>query len=247
MTYTIKCPSVLDKPIYQGHMEFPSETIRQSDWEKGLLDKQSARISPGPILSLGQIRSWNLSQLARMEGQTLSGENAKHLGTGSLYLLEAAFAFVPDVDNEVEWARFTLYLRPSIGRESPITIGLYPFENLSPGQNNIKVALTSNIKFFDSQPLPDWSIAVIEIEEPAAIITGNIAIDTAPNWDFEKFGHQPIRGVQCCYAIVKKPIRTQSVRVSFNVEAKVITRHGLLIANISSKDAPHLSQIICTE
>ena len=248
MPINIKSISISDQPVYQGHMEFPSESFRQSDWEKGLLDKQSSLQSAGPIVRLGKVRWWNLVKLAHTERKTLSGEKAKHLGTGYLYLLEAAFSFLPDVDNEVEWARFIVYLRPYSGRENPIAIGLYPFETHSPGQQDgVKVALTTNIKFFDIQSLPDWSIANIDIDEWGSMITGNITIDTAPSWDFQKYGNQPIRGMQCCYAIIKKPIHTKAVRVTLDITAQVFTRHGLLGAHISSKDTPRLSQIICTD
>jgi hypothetical protein len=244
----IKSTSVFEQPIYQGHMDFPSEALREVDWEKGLLDKQSSLLSPGPIVNLGKLRWWNLATLAHTERKTLSGENAKHLGSGHLYLIEASFSFTPDVDNEVEWAHFIVYLRPYSGLENPIAIGLYPFKTHSPGQqDSVKVALTTNIKFFDIQPLPDWSIAIIEIDEWGSMVTGNITVDTAPSWDFQKFSNQPVRGIQCCYAIIKKPTHTKAVRVTLDIIAKVYTRHGLWNAHISSKDTPHLSQIICTD
>lgn len=248
MATKIQSTSVFDQPIYEGNMEFPSEALRDSDWEKGLLDKQSSLLPTGPIISLGKVRWWNLAKLAHTDRLSLSGKNAKHLGTGYLYLIETAFSFTPDVDNEVEWARLIVYLRPYNGRDNPIAIELYPFNTHSPGQqDSVQVAVTTNIKFFDLQPLPDWSIARIEIDEWGSLITGNISIDTTPNWDFQKFSNQPIRGMQCCYAIIKRPTYTQAVRVTLDITAKVITRHGLLDAQISSKDNPRLSQIICPD
>ena len=89
-------------------------------------------------------------------------------------------------------------------------------------------------------------VTTIEFKKLEPVVIGYGVLESTPNWDFEQHKEHPLRGSKFGYLIVKKPRRAEAVRLTLDITADVVTKHGLLSAKIREKDRRHLTQVVCT-
>ncbi|MBM3748798.1 MAG: hypothetical protein FJW34_23745 [Acidobacteria bacterium] len=247
MPHTIITPTGIEHPLYEGQLEFTPGAIEQLSLEKGGESVRNELKSARPVVTLGQPQWWNLARLAREKGETLPAELSLLLRDADFYLLLLACSFRPERNSQVEWARFAAYLRPKAGRENPIAFDLYPREVYDETKTDVKVSVAPSLKFAEVALSPGEVVTTIEFRKLEPVIIGYGALESAPNWDFQKHKDQPLRGSKFGYLIVKKPRRAEAVRLTLNITADVVTRHGLLSARITEKDRAHLTQVVCMD
>jgi hypothetical protein len=248
----IVTPAEIERPIYEGHLEFTSEAVEKTGRKKGRRPKPNEIRPLRPIVSLGQPQWWNLAHLAREKGNTLPAELSLLLRDADFYLLQLACSFRPEKDSQIEWARFTAYLRPKTGQESPIALDLYPREIYDKTKTNIKVNIAPSLKFaaFESATVEGRVgeiVTTVEFRKLEPVIIGYGALESAPNWDFEKHKDHPLQGSKFGYLIVKKPRIAKAVRLTLEITADVVTRYGLFSAKIPANDHRYLTQVVCTD
>ena len=247
MPYTIITPTKIEHPFYEGQLEFSPGAIEQMDRGRGGKSMPSELKSLRPVVTLGQPQWWNLAHLAREKGETLPAELSLLLRDADFYLLLLACSFRPERGSHVEWARFTAYLRPKAGQETPIAFDMYPREIYDETKTDVKVSIDPSLKFAGVALSPGQIVTTIEFRKLEPVVIGYGVLEPTPNWDFEKYGDQPLRGSKFGYLIVKKPRSAEAVRLTLDITADVVTRHGLLSATVTKKDRTHLSQVVCTD
>ena len=252
MAHTIITPTEIEHPLYEGQLEFTTGTIDQAVREKGRESIRTELKSAGPVVTLGQPQWWNLARLAREKGEILPAELALLLRGADFYLLQMACSFKPERDSQVTWARLNVYLRPKTGQENPIAFDLYPREIYDETKTDWKVSIAPSLKFAAFEGITVEGklgevVTTIEFRKLEPVVVGYGLQQWNPGWDFEKHGEQPLRGVKSGYLIVKKPRSAEAVRLTLDIAADVVTRHGLLSARITEKDRAHLSQVVCTD
>jgi hypothetical protein len=247
MSPTIITPTDIEYPLYEEQLEFTPGSLDKAVQEKGTKSIRSELKSRGPAVTLGQPQWWNLAHLAQEKGETLPAELSLLLRDADFYLLLLACSFKPERDSQVEWARFTAYLRPKTGQENPIAFDLYPREIYDEAQTDVKVNIAPSLKFSEVELSPGEVVTTLQFRRLEPVVVGYGVLESAPNWDFEKHKDQPLRGSKFGYLIVKKPRSAQAVRLSLDIVADVATRHGLLSARVPEKDRAHLTQVVCTD
>ena len=128
MPPTIVTPTEIEHPLYEGPMEFTPATIERAVEERRMEVVRGGAKLPVPVVTLGQPQWWSLADLAQEKGEALPAELSLLLRDADFYLLLLACSFRPERGSQVEHARFTAYLRPKVGQESPIAFDLYPRE-----------------------------------------------------------------------------------------------------------------------
>lgn len=246
MSHTIITPTEIENPLYEEQLEFTPAAIEQVAREKGRESMPAELKSAGPVVTLGQPQWWNLAHLAREKGETLPAELSLLLRDADFYLLQLACSFRPERGSQVEWARFTAHLQPKAGQEDPIAFDLYPREIYDETKTDVKVSIAPSLKFATVEGKLGEVVTTIEFRKLEPVVIGYGALESAPNWDFEKHKDQPLRGSKFGYLIVKKPRSAEAVRLTLDITADVITRHGLLSARVTEKDRAHLTQVVCT-
>lgn len=246
MTYTIITPPEIENICYEGPLEFMEADLERSGTEKGSEIRPSEIKSAAPVLTIGQPQFWNLQHLAREKGQPLPPELALLLPDADFYLVQLACSFRPARDAQIEWARLTAYLRPKTGQENPIAFDLYPRELYDETKVSRKIAIAPNLKFVHLEGSLGEVVTNIEFTRLEPVIISHGVLESAPNWDYENSKNHPLRGSKFGYLIVKKPRSAEAVRLTLDIVADVVTRHGLLSARVVEQDRTHLTQVICT-
>jgi len=247
MIPTIITPTKIEHPFYEGQLEFSPEATEQMARGRGEKSMPSELKSLRPVITLGQPQWWNLAHLAREKGATLPAELSLLLRDADFYLLRLACSFRPERDSQVEWVRFTAYLRPKAGQETPIAFDMYPREIYDETKTDVKVSIDPSLKFAGVELSPGQIVTTLEFRKLEPVVIGYGVLESTPNWDFEKYGDQPLRGSKFGYLIVKKPRSAEAVRLALDITADVVTQHGLLRARVIEKDQAHLSQVVCTD
>jgi hypothetical protein len=252
MSHTIITPTDIENPLYEGQLEFTPGSIEQAAREKGRESIRSELKFAGPVVTLGQPQWWNLAHLAREKGETLPAELSLLLRDADFCLLWLACSFHPERDSEVTWARFNVYLRPKTGQDDPIAFDLYPREIYDETKTDLKVSIGPSLKFaaFEGATVEGKLgevVTTIEFRKLEPVVVGYGLLQPNPGWDFEKHKDQPLRGIKSGYLIVKKPHSAEAVRLTLDIAADVVTKHGLLSARVTEKDQAHLTQVVCTD
>ncbi len=247
MPPTIITPTEIEHPLYEGPMEFTPGSIKQAVEERRMKVVRGGAKLPVPVVTLGQPQWWNLADLAQEKGETLPAELSLLLRDADFYLLLLACSFRPERGSHVEWARFTAYLRPKVGQESPIAFDLYPREIYDETKTDVKVSIAPSLKFADVSLSPGEVVTTLEFRKLEPVVIGYGVLESVPNWDFRQHKDQPLRGSKFGYLIVKKPRSAEAVCLALDITADVITRHGLLSARVAERDRAHLTQVVCTD
>jgi hypothetical protein len=247
MTFTIITPPEIERVFYEGPLEF-----READFEQSGLDKGSPLIkkenkSAEPVVTLGQPQCWNLSHLLREKGQPIPAELALLLPGADFYLVQLACSFRSAKNAQIEWARLTAYLRPKTGQENPIAFDLYPREIYDKNSVSLKIAIAPSLKFAPFGGSLGEAVTNIEFTKLEPVIISHGVLESIPNWDYENTKNYPLRGSKFGYLIVKKPHSAEAVRLTLDIVADVVTRHGLLSARVVEKDRANLTQVICSD
>ena len=247
MPPTIITPTEIEHPLYEGPMEFTPATVELAVEEQRMKVMRGGAKLPVPVVTLGQPQWWNLADLAQEKGETLPAELSLLLRDADFYLLLLACSFRPERGSHVERARFTVYLRPKAGQESPIAFDLYPREIYDETKTDVKVSIAPSLKFADVALSPGEVVTTLEFRKLEPVVIGYGVLESAPNWDFHQHKDQPLRGSKFGYLIVKKPRSAEAVRLALDITADVVTRHGLLSARVTERDRAHLSRVVCTD
>lgn len=242
MPRTLITPSEIENPLYEAQLE-PGAT----GWEKGWRLNEAYLRSAGPVVTLGQPQWWNLARLAEEEGRPLPPELALLTREASFYLVMLACSFRPSRGSEIEWARFTAYLRPKTGQECPIAFDLYPREIYHEIKVNRKIGIGPSLKFSAFEGKVGEMITTIEFTKLQPVVIGHGVLESAPNWDYEKHKGRSLRGSHFGYVIVKRPRAAEAVRLTLDVVADVVTPRGLLSTRVIEKDRAHLTRVVCTD
>jgi hypothetical protein len=247
----IIAPTEIENPLYEGRLEFTPATVEMAR-RKGGESVRGELGSAGPVVTLGQPQCWNLASLARERGEVLPAELALLLRDADFYLLQLACSFRPERGSEVTWARLNLYLRPITGQETPIAFDLYPRKIYDETKTDWKVSIAPSLKFAAFEDITAEGklgevVTTIEFRKLEPVVVGYGLLQSNPGWDFEKHKDQPLRGVKSGYLVVKKPHSAEAVRLTLDIAADVVTRHGLLSARVTKKEQSHLSLVVCTD
>jgi len=252
MSHTIITRTAIEHPLYEGQLELTPGAIEQAAREKGWKSMVGEPKPPMPVVTVGQPQWWNLAHLARERGEVLSAELSLLLHDADFYLLRLACSFRPERGSQIEWARFNVYLRPKTGQENPIAFDLYPREIYDETKTDLKVSIAPSLKFAAFEGITVEGklgevVTTIEFRKLEPVIIGYGLLQSNPGWDFERHKDQPLRGGKFGYLIVKKPRSAEAVRLTLDITADVVTRHGLLSARVTEKDRAHLTRVVCTD
>lgn len=244
MTYHIVTPTRIESPLYESELEFTESSIVKAV-RSGYGSAAKVHRTGRPVISIGQPQVWSLVDLAREKGQPLPAELSLLLRDAEFYLVLLGCSFRLPPTTKVKWARFSAFLRPKNGTQSPIAFDLYPREVTKEVQVPLKVSIGPSLKFSEVELSVGQVVADIRFDRLEPIIVAGGQLQPDPSWNFEEYRSQPILGGRFLYLIVKKPRDAEAVRLSLDLAADVHTKHGLLSATIKETDRDHVSCLIC--
>jgi hypothetical protein len=239
MLDTIITPLQIHAPLYEEELEF---NLNPTEKGRSIQETLPALV---PVVTFGQPQWWNLARLAREKGLSLPAEIALLERQADFYLLMLSCSFRPRQDSTIEWVRFTVYLRPKTGQEHPIAFDLYPREIREEAKTELKISIAPSLKFAGFEAGLGSIVTTIDFGRVEPIIIGYGALESTVDWDFHRYKPYPILGSKFMYLIVKKPREAIAVRITLNVVADILTKHGLFTARAKQHDEDHRSTVVC--
>jgi hypothetical protein len=237
----LETPTEISSVIYEGSLQFDPLDVEKLGY-RGAGEPEL----PSPTIGIGQPQWWNLAELMQESGKSLPAEIKLLLDEADFYLVRLACSFRPTRASQVEWARFTAYLRPKLAGADPIAYDIYPREIQDEAKTDVKVSISPSLKLVDKIEASlggvEFAIQYQKIE-PAIIGTG--VLESNPGWDFSRTNKYPVVGAKFLHLVVKRPRSAEAVRATFDLQAQVKTHEGILRATVDQK-AAHLSVVMCS-
>jgi hypothetical protein len=233
-------PADIGDPLYEGGLWFEAEEVNR------VLPSRGPGDVPSPHIGIGQPQWWDLAALTHERGEELPSELRLLLDEADFFLVRLACSFRPTHASWIESARFTAYLRPKGGGETPIAFDLHPRDVHDEVARDLKVSISPSLKF---KEVVEASLGAVELGiqykklEPVVVGTG--ALQSNPAWDFARTKQQDVRGAKFLHLIVKRAKGSQAVRTTFELQAQVRIRQGLLRGAIKEEANSHLGAVIC--
>jgi hypothetical protein len=217
----IKAPTKIES-IYRAEFRYAPPPGIKGRGINGVNDTDIQERLRGNIMEVGKPERWNLKELCKRKGIKLCAEIEMLCDEVDFWLIQSAFSFMPAPGNQLKWARMVARMEPlSEGMENPLVYDAYPksIYQEKRGKHQISIGLTAEY--------------VQEIEftrlDPAITVAG---IGTSePTWDFSDRAAFNLNNVNASYVIVivKTPIGSQGIKVSYFSYAQIQTRWAGII------------------
>ena len=123
---------------------------------------------------------------------------------------------------------------------------LHPREVQDEVTTDIKVAISPSLKFTEivEASLGTLDLA-IQYKKLEPVIVGTGVLEPSPGWDFSRTKRQDVRGAKFLHLIIKRPKAVDAVRTTFELQAQVRIRQGILRSAIEQEARKHLAAVMC--
>ena len=226
----IKAPKKIEKSIYRSEFRYiptaGSETKELSKYDNSEIEERLK----GNIMEVGKPDRWNLKKLCERKEIKLSAEIDMLCEEFDFWLIQSAFSFMPAKDNQFVWGRIEAIMEPlSKGMDDPITFDAYPKNIFQEKEEKHQMSIGLNLKFAEIIGLEAKYIKQIEFTRIEPIVTVAGIGKSIPIWNFSDKAAFDLKNTNSLYVIMKTPIGSDGIKVSYYSFAQIDTKWGGII------------------
>jgi hypothetical protein len=260
MIKRIVTPTIIEDPLATVQLKYTEASIKQSALKFARpepIDKviEGFISSPGPLITIGRPEWWHLTPQARQYLRTSPPKSAaaesltRYLHETDLHLLMVACAFTADVERHILEVRFTVFLRPQVGKSHPVVLDLFPRDVLYAEDPEYveRAHVTSALRFEKGTLPPEEDLLTVEMKNILPVIQASQADSSAPLWTYKTKQAEGLVDARFGYMIIAKPRQAKSVIMQMDIRADVRTPHGCFTAGVKEKDKAVLTHTVCKE
>ena len=224
----IKAPTKIEHPIYRAEFKYTS-----APGIKGISGPDDTEIQErltGNIMEVGEPERWNLKELCKRKEIKLPVEIEMLCDEFDFWLVQSAFSFMPAHDNQFKWARIVAKMEPlSESMKNPITYDAYPRDIYEEKKEKHRISIGLSLKFAEIiEPKVEY-VKEIEFTRLEPVITVAGIGKSEPTWDFSDRAAFNLKDVNALYIIMKTPIKSEGIKVSYFSYAQIHTKWGGII------------------
>lgn len=241
-------PSEVQNILYEGPLEFSETATNRQSWRNGKPQPTDLPQWQKPRVTIGEPQVWNIANVYREEGKPLPSSLALQSYDSDFFLVRLACSLRRGSNTQIEWARFSVYLRPhNPSGVAPIAFDLWPVDVFDKRHQDIRIAIAPSLKFVEVAEVSLGEVALqIHYNELVPVITAAGVQESTFSWDLHETTHHPLSGVRWFHVVIKCPHSAEGARATFELVADVVTPVGLLQSGIHTTKSNHLSRLICT-
>ncbi len=215
----LEAPTTIIEPLFEAVLEpdLVDGTPLRGDGDHG--DASPDRIGRElPTVSIGRPVSWPLADLFGGELPALLADGQDEF---RLVRLACSFRAGPR-DGRVEWARFTVDLRPDVDGRQPIAFDLHPLTEVQTVTRDLKVGIAPTLKFNEIEGALGHLESGISYTELLPVVSGNGIGEATPSWDFTAVRGTQVAGTRCMHLIVRSPAGLRTAMAGIELTADVV-------------------------
>lgn len=226
----IKAPTKIEHPIYRAEFKYTPAPRTKAKEISGFTDTEIQERLTGNIMEVGEPERWNLKELCKRKGIKLPVEIEMICDEFDFWLIQSAFSFMPAHDSQFKWARIVAKMAPlSENMKNPITYDAYPRDIYEEKKEKHRISIGLSLKFAEIiEPKAEY-VQEIEFTRLEPVITVAGIGKSEPTWDFSDRAAFNLKDVNALYIIMRTPIKSEGIKVSFFSCAKIRTRWGGII------------------
>jgi hypothetical protein len=224
----IKAPTKIEHPIYRA--EFKYIPAPETKGTSGSKDTEIEKRLTGNIMEVGEPERWNLKELCKRKGIKLPVEIEMLCEEFDFWLIQSKFSFMPAHDNQFDWGRIVAKMEPlSESMKNPIAYDAYPKGVYEEKKEKHRVGIGFSLKFAEIIGVNVEYVQEIEFTRLIPVITVAGIGKSEPTWDFSDRAAFNRKDVNALYIIMKTPINSEGIKVSYLSYAQIHTRWGGII------------------
>jgi hypothetical protein len=224
----IKAPTTIEHPIYRA--EFKYTPAPGTKAKKDFSDTEIQERLTGNIMEVGEPERWNYKELCKRKGIELPVETEMLCDEFDFWLIQSAFAFMPAHDAQYDWGRIVAKMEPlSESMKKPITFDAYPRNIYQEKKEKHRISIGLNFKFAEIIEMKAERVQEIEFTRLEPIITVAGIGKSVPTWDFREGAAFNLKDVNALYFMVKMPIGSEGMKISYSWYAQIHTTWGGII------------------
>lgn len=219
----IKAPTKIEHPIYRAKFRYtPAPAIKGVG---GFNDTEIEERLTGNIMEVGAPERWNLKELCKRKGIELPVEIDMLCDEFDFWLIQSAFSFMPAHGSQFEWARIVANMEPlSESVKNPIAYDAYPRNIYQEIKKKHRISIGLSLKFAEIiEPKAEY-VQEIELTRLVPAITVAGVGKSKPTWDFSDRAAFNLKDVNTLYIIMKTPIGSKGIKVSYFSYAQIHTK-----------------------
>lgn len=227
----IKAPTKIEHPVYKAEFKYTPAPGTKAKEISGFNDAEIQERLTGNIMEVGEPGYWNLKELCKRKGFKLPVEIEMLLDEFDFWLIQSAFSFMPAHDNQFKWARIVAKMEPLSERMmmNPITYDAYPRNIYEEKKEKHRISIGLSLKFAEIiEPKAEY-VKEIEFTRLEPVITVAGIGKSEPTWDFRDRAAFNLKDVNALYIIMKTPIKSEGIKVSYFSYAQIHTKWGGII------------------
>ena len=224
----VKAPTKIEHPVYRAEFKYtPAPGVKGI---KGFEDTEIQQRLTGNIMEVGEPERWNLKELCKRKEIKLPVEIEMLCDEFDFWLIQSAFAFMPAHDNQFDWGRIVTKMEPlSESMKNPIAYDAYPRNIYEEKKEKHRISIGLSLKFAEIiEPKVEY-VKEIEFTRLEPVITVAGIGKSEPTWDFSDRAAFNLKDVNALYIIMKTPIKSEGIKVSYFSYAQIHTKWGGII------------------
>lgn len=229
----IKAPTKIEHPIYRAEFKYtPALGIKKIS---GFNDTDQERLK-GNIIEVGEPERWNLKELCKRKEMKLPIEMKMLFNEFDFWLIQSPFSFMPAHDNQFKWGRIVAKMEPlSESMKNPIAYDVYPRDIHQEKKENHRISIGLSLKFAEIIGLNAEYVQEIEFTRLVPVITVAGIGKSKPTWNFRGSAAFNLKDVNTLYIIMKTPIGSEGIKVSYFSHARIHTTRSRIIPTRAKK------------
>ena len=242
----LRTPETIEKVLLEAPLEPANEAVvgqvvreLADRGMRGRQEKIREEIQEGlDIVTIGQPETWELLEVYSLE--TISSLLQAKLREADFYLVRLACSFRPvHGDKQVDWARFSVQLKPDAVGRQPIAFDLHPLMVTQEVKRNVKVTLSPSLKFQEIEADMGGIEFGFEYTELQPIISAAGVGESQPSWDYEEAKGVRVQGGKWMHLLLKVPKKIKSVEATLDLIADVKVKGSLLSVVMRKTELAH--------
>ena len=242
----IKAPTKISAPVYRAQFKYIPPSLGSDKIEKGTTNESEIqqRLS-GNIIEVGQPECWNLKELCTRKRVNIPEKIRMLTDRYDFWLIQSAFAFIPAHGSKFTWARIVTVMEalPDISGD-PIAYDAFPKNIYEEKYKDKEINVGLNFKFKTVVETKADYIQKIELTKLEPLISVAGIGKTKPTWDFRGKAAFSLKDVNALYMIVKTPVHSKGLKLSFFSHAEISTKWGGLFPTTSKPKGEDSYEVI---
>jgi hypothetical protein len=227
----IKAPTTINHSVYRAEFKHAQHTLPSNKNGKGIDDyAEIQRRLVGNIMEVGEPECWNLKALCNRKKIKIPEKVNMLLDKSDFWLIQSAFSFIPAHGSQFIWARIVTSLEALTGySENHIAYDAYPKNIFQEINRDKEINIGLNFKFETMVEAKAEYIQKIESTRLEPVISVAGIGKKEPTWNFSGKAAFCLQGVSALYIILKTPVNSRGIKLSFFSHAEISTKWGGVI------------------